>query len=42
MLHHELLHDQGILVVMPQGSLEKEDFAMLSQEVDPSSPQKAN
>ena len=35
MIHHELLHKQGILVVTPQGPLEKADFAMLAKKVDP-------
>ena len=35
MFHHELLHDHGILVVLPQGPLETEDFAMLSRKVGP-------
>jgi len=35
MIHHELLRDQGILIVTPQGPLEKADFEMLAQTVDP-------
>jgi hypothetical protein len=35
MIHHELLRDQGILIVSPQGPLEKVDFEMLAQVVDP-------
>ncbi len=35
MIQHELLRDQGILIVMPQGPLEKEDFKILAETVDP-------
>jgi hypothetical protein len=31
----ELLRDEGILVVEPQGTLEASDFAALTREVDP-------
>ena len=35
MIHHELRRDIGILIVTPQGPLEKTDFEMLAREVDP-------
>lgn len=35
MIQHELLRDQGILIVTPQGPLEQKDFEMLAREVDP-------
>jgi tRNA U38,U39,U40 pseudouridine synthase TruA len=35
MIQHELRHDTGILIVTPQGPLEKSDFEMLAREVDP-------
>ncbi len=35
MISFELLRDEGILVVEPQGSLEASDFAALTREVDP-------
>ena len=35
MLKHELLPDQGILVVKPEGALTAEDFTALAAEVDP-------
>lgn len=35
MLHHELLTEQGILVVTPEGPLEKSDFEQLTRVVDP-------
>jgi hypothetical protein len=35
MIHFELLRDRGILVVTPQGPLEKADFELVGQEVDP-------
>jgi len=35
MIHFELLRDQGILIVTPQGPLEKADFDIVGQEVDP-------
>lgn len=34
MLHHELLSDQGILIVMPEGPLEKTDFEALAKVTD--------
>jgi len=34
MIHHELLRGQGILVVTPEGPLEKADFEQLTQVVD--------
>jgi SpoIIAA-like len=34
-LEFELLRDQGILIVSPDGPLAKADFARLAQEVDP-------
>ena len=35
MIKHELLKDDGILIVTPEGALEPEDFAKLAKEVDP-------
>ena len=35
MISFELLRDEGILVVEPQGTLEASDFAALTREVDP-------
>ncbi len=35
MISFELLRDEGILVVEPQGALEAADFAALAHEVDP-------
>lgn len=35
MISHELLRDEGILIVSPQGRLESADFTRLAQEVDP-------
>lgn len=35
MLSHELLKDEGILVVRPQAALEAADFEALAKEVDP-------
>jgi hypothetical protein len=35
MIHFELLRDRGILIVTPQGPLEKTDFELIGQEVDP-------
>jgi len=35
MIQHELRRDTGILIVTPQGPLEKTDFEMLAREVDP-------
>lgn len=35
MIHHELLRDEGILIVTPEGRLESTDFEMLAREVDP-------
>ncbi len=35
MIHFELLRDRGILIVTPQGPLEKADFELVAQEVDP-------
>ena len=35
MIHFELLRDQGIPIVTPQGPLEKTDFDLVGQEVDP-------
>ena len=34
MIQHEMHHDRGVLIVKPQGPLEKEDFATLSREAD--------
>ena len=35
MIQHELRRDTGILIVTPQGPLEKTDFETLAREVDP-------
>jgi SpoIIAA-like len=35
MIHQELLRDQGILVVTPEGPLQQADFETLAQLVDP-------
>ena len=35
MISHELLRDEGILVVSPQAPLEARDFEELAREVDP-------
>ena len=35
MIHFELLRNRGILIVTPQGPLEKTDFELVGQEVDP-------
>ena len=35
MIYYDLLSDRGILVVSPEGALEKDDFEMLSALVDP-------
>ena len=35
MLSHELLEDEGILVVVPKGALESADFRALAKAVDP-------
>ena len=35
MLRFELLRDRNVLVVMPEGPLEKSDFERLAREVDP-------
>ncbi|CAG0943482.1 hypothetical protein ANRL1_01360 [Anaerolineae bacterium] len=35
MIHHELLQDQGILVVTPEGPLRQADFEALAREIDP-------
>lgn len=35
MIHFELLRDKGVLVLSPDGPLEKEDFDRLSREIDP-------
>lgn len=35
MIHFELLRDRGILVITPDGPLEKADFEQLAREVDP-------
>jgi len=35
MLKHELLQDEGILIVTPQGPLEQADFEALAKLVDP-------
>ena len=35
MLSHELLRDDGIVIVRPQGALEASDFESLAREIDP-------
>ena len=35
MLKFELLRDRGILIITPNGPLEKADFERLAKEVDP-------
>ena|SRR5215475_15328403 len=35
MLNHELLRDEGILIIRPEGSLEASDFQAIAQEIDP-------
>lgn len=35
MLHHQLLRDQGILILAPTEALDKESFAAVAAEVDP-------
>ena len=35
MIHHELLRDEGILIVTPEGPLQQADFETLTQLVDP-------
>jgi len=35
MISHELLRERGILIVIPEGPLEKNDFEALAREVDP-------
>ena len=35
MVDHELLRDEGILVIRPEGSLEAADFQEIAQEIDP-------
>jgi len=35
MISHELLRERGILIVIPEGPLEKTDFEALAREVDP-------
>ena len=35
MLHHQLLEEEGILIVRPQSPLASADFQDLAQEVDP-------
>lgn len=35
MIHHELLRDEGILIVTPEGPLESMDFDVVAREVDP-------
>jgi hypothetical protein len=35
MVNHELLRDEGILIIRPQGSLEAADFQKIAEELDP-------
>lgn len=40
MIHFDLLRDRGVLIVTPQGPLEKTDFELVAREVDPFIAQK--
>jgi effector-binding domain-containing protein len=42
MIHFELLRDRSILVINPDGALEKRDFEQLAKEVDPFIASKGN
>lgn len=35
MVNHELLEDDGILIIRPEGALEATDFQTIAEEVDP-------
>ena len=35
MIHYELMRDQSILVITPDGPLQKADFEQLAKEIDP-------
>lgn len=35
MVKHELLREEGILIIRPEGSLEASDFQNIAQEIDP-------
>jgi hypothetical protein len=35
MIHYELMRDQSILAITPDGPLQKADFEQLTKEVDP-------
>lgn len=35
MIHHELMKNDGILIVTPEKKLESHDFENLAKEVDP-------
>ena len=35
MVNHELLRDEGILIIRPEGSLQASDFQKIAQEIDP-------
>ena len=35
MVSHELLRDEGILIIRPEGSLAASDFQNIAQEIDP-------
>ena len=35
MVNYELLRDEGILIIRPEGSLEASDFQKIAQDVDP-------
>ena len=35
MIHHELLRNQGVLILKPEGALRAEDFVTLASTVDP-------
>jgi len=35
MLHHELLRDEGILLIRPQGPIQAGDFESIAKSVDP-------
>jgi hypothetical protein len=42
MLNHELLRDEGILVLKPGGVLEASDFEMVARELDPYIEERGN
>ena len=42
MIKHELLREEGILIVTPEGPLEKKDFEAIALDVDPYIEKKGN